>query len=145
MKPFKPVQPVKPEDLERTGEILKSVAGKNRLYTYIQLYQDSEPKHIAQDLDITRNAVQHYITDWKELSLIESENNGYEHTDLGEGIAENLGDIIMGINFIEDDVEIEIEEIEETDQGQTDFFSNPLQDFTRQKSVEKSGDEDTEV
>lgn len=79
-----------PEDIEETSEVLKSISGRNRFYSYVKLYQGEEPKHIAYDLDITRNAVQHYIDDWKEHGLIEKNDQGYQRTERGSTLFQSL-------------------------------------------------------
>lgn len=74
-----------PEDLDYTAAVLQSVfQNRNRLYTFMELYDGKEPKHIAHDLDVTRNALQHYIDDWKENDLVYTEGKDYEFTDTAE-------------------------------------------------------------
>lgn len=75
--------------LEETAYILNSVSSYNRLYTFLNI-EDKEPKHIADDLDLTRNALQHYIEDWKDIELIETKGNKYLYTEKGERVREFL-------------------------------------------------------
>lgn len=83
----------RPEDLDYTADVLKSIGqSQERLYTYLQLHDNQSPKHIAQDLDRTRNALQFYIDDWKEHDLVYTEGNDYLFTDNGELVAEALQD-----------------------------------------------------
>jgi len=90
---------VNPEDLQTPADILKSVCQtQERLYTFLQLYEGSSPKHIAQDLDITRSALQFYIDDWKEHDLIYVDGKDYIYTEKGEKLVEELDQIIDRLN-----------------------------------------------
>lgn len=77
-------------DLEELAAIHNSLSNYNRLYTYLRLYDRYSPMQICNELDVTRNALQHYINDWKELNLIYSEGNDYIFTDKGEAVAQDL-------------------------------------------------------
>lgn len=88
---FHIIELLKTSDLDTAAELLKATASTtNRLYTYLQLYNGEKPKHIAQKLDVTRNALQHYIDDWKELGLLEVEGHRYYYTPKGKVIVQNL-------------------------------------------------------
>lgn len=86
------------EDLQTPANILKSVCQtQERLYTFLQLYEGKAPKHIAQDLDITRSALQFYIDDWKDQDLIYVDGKDYLYTEKGRGLVEELEQIIESL------------------------------------------------
>lgn len=70
--------------------VLKALNSENRLKTFVSLAEEESPKEIADDLDVTRSALQHYIDDFKELGLVETEGKKYEVTDFGENILNNI-------------------------------------------------------
>lgn len=74
------------ESLRQLSVYFKSLSSYNRIYTFLELHTGTEPKHIAHELDVTRNALQHYIQDWKNLGLIHSEGNEYLFTDEGQDL-----------------------------------------------------------
>lgn len=77
------------EQLEDLADVFNSLSSYNRLYAYLHI-GDKQPKHIGYDLDVTRNALQHYIDDWKELDLIDIEGKKYHYTERGKEIRTKL-------------------------------------------------------
>lgn len=76
-------------DLDTTAEILSTLSSYNRIYTFTHI-EEKEPREIAQELEVTRNALQPYITDWKELDLVQVENGEYYYTERGEAVRESI-------------------------------------------------------
>ena len=87
-----------PDDLSPSADVLKTVCqSQERLYTFIQLQKGKSPKHIAQDLDITRSALQFYIDDWKDQDLIYVDGKDYLYTDKGEELVKELEQIVESL------------------------------------------------
>jgi DNA-binding transcriptional ArsR family regulator len=78
------------EHPEQVAEILSALDTENRVRTYHLLHEGSAPKEIAEQLDITRSALQPYLTDFKEAGLVEIEGKTYRFTEKGETLYELL-------------------------------------------------------
>lgn len=74
--------PVKSENeqLQHTADLFKALSTEKRLQTYLQLCQGKAPQQIAEELDVSRQALQPYINDFKNTGLIKKTGKTYEPT-----------------------------------------------------------------
>jgi predicted transcriptional regulator len=87
------------ENPERVAALLSALGSENRIRTFDSLYQGTEPKRIAEELDVNRSALQPYFNDFKEQGLIRVEGRTYIFTRKGEHIHQ----VLMQLDNIETD------------------------------------------
>lgn len=78
------------EHPEEVAEILSALDTTNRVLTYHLLYEEESPTQIAEELDITRSAIQPYLTDFKDSGLVRVEGKEYVFTEKGEKVYQLL-------------------------------------------------------
>lgn len=86
------------DDVIDLSELVSPVfSSANRLYTFYSLADGRSAREVAEDLEVTRNAVQHYISDFQEAGLLKSSELGYSLTEKGETVNEWIEQIIEEI------------------------------------------------
>ncbi|MFC4359275.1 winged helix-turn-helix domain-containing protein [Halobium salinum] len=78
------------EHPEEVAQILSALDTPNRVHTFNKLHSDTAPKDIADELDVTRSAIQPYLTDFKEADLVEVSGKEYQFTEKGEKVYQLL-------------------------------------------------------
>ena len=81
------------EHPDKVAEILSALDTANRVWTFQLLHQGVAPKEIADELDVTRSALQPYLTDFKDADLVEVEGKQYVFTERGEKIYQLLEEV----------------------------------------------------
>lgn len=81
------------EHPDEVAEILSALSSSNRVLTYHWLHEGRSPQEIADELGVTRSAIQPYLTDFKEADLVRVEGKTYRFTEKGEQISELLGQL----------------------------------------------------
>lgn len=113
------------ENWERTAATLKALGSVNRLKTFYRLKNGTPPKEIADELGISRAAMQPYINDFKENQLLVTDGKEYVITERGEQIAELVEEVDHvpeglseeALQLIEKETGLSREELRETLEG----------------------------
>jgi predicted transcriptional regulator len=75
---------------EMIEEVLEVLGSGKRLAALEQITQGVAGKDIHKQIDASRSGVQHFLNDFKEAGLVQSENGVYELTDKGEVVVDTL-------------------------------------------------------
>lgn len=83
-------------DLKRQdmlGEVFKVIGSRRRLATLEQITQGVSRTNIHEDINVSRNEVQCFISDFNDAGLITMENDQYKLTEKGKIIASTIIDL----------------------------------------------------
>jgi len=71
---------------EKVAEVFSALSSEKRVRTFDLLYQGWAPKEIAEELELTRSALQPYLNDFKESGMLDMEGKKYVFTEKGEQV-----------------------------------------------------------
>jgi len=74
------------EHPEKVAELFSALSTERRIRTFHQLFEDTPPKQIADELGVSRSALQPYLNDFKNADLVTVDGKEYVFTSKGEQV-----------------------------------------------------------